>query len=76
MKESVWENSAYWVGLCKGIVSGTVGGMSVSEVDLQGTNQGQLIPVVENYLQSHPELLNKDAGWLVRQALKKAFPPK
>jgi hypothetical protein len=75
---STWQDgatNAYYVGLCKGMVAGVTSGLHVSEVNLKETDLNQLIRVVAKYLGDHPELLDRNAGWLIRQALIKAFPP-
>jgi hypothetical protein len=73
-----WEhgpNNAFSVGLCKGLVAGVASSMYASQVWLDNLTLGQLVRVVSKYLDEHPETLDRDAGYLIRQALIKAFPP-
>jgi len=61
--------------LCVGLVAGSVGGLTTDEAALgNGVTIEQEIQVVMKFLNDHPELLNKDSGWVIRKALKDAFP--
>jgi hypothetical protein len=61
--------------LCVGVVAGSVGGLTTRDAALgNGITIEQEIRVVMKFLNDHPELLNRDSGWVVRKALKEAFP--
>lgn len=61
--------------LCVGLVAGSVGGLTTDDAALgNGVTIEQEIQVVVKFLRNHPELLNRDCGWVVRKALKEAFP--
>jgi hypothetical protein len=64
---------AHNAGFCLGFVYGIADSVQ-ADADLSGTSRGQLIRVVQKYLEDHPEQLSKSSSWLVRQALIRAFP--
>ena len=47
----------------------------VIPADVEGVYAKQLFFVVGKFLEDHPELHHKDGLYLVRRALKEAFPP-
>ena len=64
------------IGFCEGYIEAhaealTYEGKACIEVDI---DPAQLIAVVNKYLADHPELWNRGASWLVRNALIGAFP--
>jgi Rap1a immunity proteins len=64
------------IGFCEGYIEAhaealTYEGKACIEVDI---DPAQLIAVVNKYLADHPELWNRGASWLVRNALIEAFP--
>jgi Rap1a immunity proteins len=64
------------IGFCEGYVEAhaealTYEGKACIEADIAPT---QLIAAVNKYLADHPELWNRGASWLVRNALIQAFP--
>lgn len=65
-------------GDCHGVVHGVSSVLQFSgELSIpDGTTGGQLIRIVEKYLQDHPEELNESDSKLVVKALTKAFPKK
>ncbi len=71
------KQDAYDDGYCQGIVSGVASHINSEDgADLVGPNPsvGQLIRVVQKYMDDHPEELSKPAVWLIRTSLIKAFP--
>jgi hypothetical protein len=64
------------IGFCEGYIEAhaealTYEGNACIEVDI---DPAQLIALVNKYLADHPELWNRGASWLVRNALIEAFP--
>jgi hypothetical protein len=64
------------IGFCEGYIEAhaealTYEGKACIEVDI---DPAQLIAVVNKYLADHPELWNRGASWLVRNALIEAYP--
>jgi hypothetical protein len=64
------------IGFCEGYIEAhaealTYEGKACIEADI---DPAQLIAVVNKYLTDHPELWNRGASWLVRNALIQAFP--
>jgi hypothetical protein len=67
------KQDVYNIGFCQGFVSGTADSMH-NDADLMGISRGQMVRVVEKYLEDHPEKLSLAASFLVHDALTKAFP--
>jgi hypothetical protein len=64
------------IGFCEAYIEAhaealTYEGKACIDVDI---DPAQLIAVVNKYLADHPELWNRGASWLVRNALIQAFP--
>jgi hypothetical protein len=73
------KQDAYYDGYCRGLVSGVASYINSEDgADLTTPNPsvGQLIRVVEKYMEDRPEELSKPAVWLIRVSLIKAFPKK
>jgi hypothetical protein len=64
------------LGFCKGYIEAHAEELGLAgKVCLTTDNKpDQLIAVVKKYLADHPELWDKPAMWLVRDALAQAFP--
>jgi Rap1a immunity proteins len=64
------------LGFCKGYIEAHAEALGLEgKVCLTTDNKpDQLIAVVKKYLADHPELWDKPALWLVRDALVQAFP--
>ena len=73
------KQDAFDDGYCQGLVSGVASHINSEDgADLTTPNPtvGQLIRIVEKYMEDHPEELSKPAIWLIRASLVKAFPKK
>lgn len=67
------KQDVYNIGFCEGFVSGTADSM-YNDANLTGISRGQMVRVVQKYLEDHPEKLSLGSSFLVREALMKAFP--
>jgi hypothetical protein len=63
----------YKVGYCDGVVKGVSDTMTDISVP-SGVTIGQIELVVIKYLEDNPQILNKRDTFLIREALRKAFP--
>lgn len=69
----------YDAGYCEGFIAGIADNMNEDDgvsLNEPGITLRLLIRVVQQYMNDHPEQLDKPASYLIRQALIKAFPRK
>jgi|HubBroStandDraft_6_1064221.scaffolds.fasta_scaffold155767_2 hypothetical protein len=70
--------SAYEHAECQSFVAGVVAGLQISPHPHicfpEGFDRRQGLPIVMNWMRSHPEMLNWGPVHLVRQALRETYP--